>query len=86
MAASSKSKIKVCQYCNRTFETVQYNQKYCCKTCYDEGQREIARLRGNITYQRNKCGTRKNKAVDNIAKKAKELGMSYGQYTALYGA
>lgn len=87
MAASTKIKIKVCENCGKSFETVHYQQKFCCKTCYEISHREMERLRARDYYQhsKSKSKTRKNKNVDKVAKKAKELGMSYGQYTALYG-
>ena len=81
-------KNKICEHCGKIFEVqdrVFKHTKYCCKQCQYEAQKLNQRNRyyEKIKKFRLKEIRKKHEKLADINKKAKELGLSYGEYVAL---
>ena len=69
-------KQKLCVVCLQHFTPINGMQKYCCGDC-----KKIGDKKSNAKEKPQK----KKKTVRDIAKEAKEHGMTYGQYVAKMG-
>ena len=58
--------------CGKEFTTSKKNQTYCCPSC-----------RTRTYVPPTICITTQSTTVDEVAKVAKEMGMSYGKYVAM---
>ena len=83
-------KISVCQVCGKEFEITGSRRKYCSKKCSEKGYRIDQNRRSKERNQRERekrqrtAGrTKKLSPLDEVARKAREAGMTYGQYVAL---
>ncbi len=74
---------KVCKICGKEFIAKASNTK-CCS---DECKKENSKMNKKLCDERKKLQPKKKKekklTVTELAVKAKEAGMSYGQYTAM---
>lgn len=68
---------KLCPVC--LLAVPNFSDKYCSKSCED-----FAKKRQENEKKREK-GYKPNKDIVDIAVKAREEGLSYGQYVALHG-
>lgn len=73
-----------CAYCGKEFE-IEKNTvaKYCSILCRNRRNNHMQRQQEKIKRLSNR--TKLNAAVTDIAREAKEAGMSYGQYVARMG-
>ena len=71
------SKIQICAICKNQFVATGKNQKYCSEKCNGKAkwQRKKERLM-------KKSPTKTNASLSEIARLAKENGMTYGEYVA----
>lgn len=73
---------KTCAYCGKEFETNRKNGRFCSPKC-----REIIRNESNKQrYYRKKAEAESIEVKENLAEtvqKARNMGMSYGQYKAM---
>ena len=82
------AKLKICNYCKKEFLSVK-NERYCCEKCRELGKKEY-----NMKYRKSPLNMnemdengkpkkvikhKENNLVED-AKKARELGLTYGQY------
>jgi hypothetical protein len=74
--------MKICKLCGVEFKPSYQTVKYCCKEHAKEADR-LSKL-GKPRIKRKTVTRKSNKSLSDITAKAKELGISYGQYTALY--
>ena len=82
--------IKKCQNpdCERMFTAKSNRQHFCCRKCREKIERKEKRLRKSyvpedtIEYAVEK-ETPKKSHIDEINKKAREMGVSYGIYQAI---
>ena len=76
--------LRVCKICEKQFTSKHHSTTICSPEC----KKESVRINREKTSKNIKeIGRRKNKKSDtiiDIAVKAKEAGMSYGQYVARY--
>ena len=82
MCRSSRRE-KNCQMCGNVFIPRAPSQKYCCRQCARKA--EIESNRKSETKKKNKKSGQHQKAAAEIATKAREAGLSYGQYVAKMG-
>lgn len=72
--------IKICRFCGKGFETTSHNQKFCSNEC-------AHRYAGSITKSVGYHGTIKTKHTEkqltDMAIKARQENMTYGQYQAM---
>ena len=77
-----KMQVKKCETCGKTFETTMTRKK----TCSEECSRELHKIRCR-NYSPTKKNERKKednaKLISDDARKARELGVSYGMYKAM---
>lgn len=78
-------KVRTCKYylCSKEFVQEHKNQLYCCPEC-----RTIANRERSAEYDRERRAAKRREktkkvTLRDINKKAKEHGMSYGQYVAM---
>lgn len=75
---------KICKNpdCQVEFETTHHAKLYCCPKCQQDTSKKnyIANKK-----EEEKVAEIKRKSLVNIAIKAKQLGLSYGQYVQKYG-
>ena len=64
--------ITICRHCGKPFEAQSYKNKLCSEECKRE----------RIKLQKQKQKPNNNKSIVEISKKAKEMGLSYGEYVA----
>lgn len=81
-------KTKVCKQCGKLFEANEmvFNHKiYCSKECQYEAMKikQRDRYHNKVKKYRLKEIRKKHDRLAEMNKKAKELGMSYGEYVAL---
>ena len=79
-----------CQHCGKLFWPSGGHQKYCSKECSCESAKVRDKVNKEL-YEQNKSMEKyikevkkSRKALANISEKAKEEGISYGQYVALH--
>ena len=82
MCRSSRRE-KNCQICGTAFIPQATSQKYCCRQCARQAEQESNRK--SETKKKNKKFGQHQKAAAEIATKAREAGLSYGQYVAKMG-
>lgn len=89
---------KQCKVCKAVFDAGRGSRAQCCSdACRKEWHRSICRQywhknKGEISLKR-KFGTKKSnhaehgkgKSISEIQRKAREEGLTYGQYVAKYG-
>lgn len=90
---------RICLICEKEFTATVNNQVYCGKECYKESQRRLTKewYKNNpdamlkYKYNRNpdrerlKRAKKGNAALADINAKAREAGMTYGQYVSKMG-
>ena len=64
--------ITICRHCGKPFEAQSYKNKLCSEECKRE----------RIKLQKQKQKPNNNKSIVEISKKAKEMGLSYGEFVA----
>ena len=73
-------KVRICPVCGR--EVTDRNRKYCCEECSKKGY-----IRNQIRLKEEKekrAGRQKRESsLQELARKAREAGMTYGQYVAM---
>ena len=81
---------KICEECGKGFLANRKHGKYCCEECRREGNRRKVRESSRIYYAQKKMS--KTKKIDTgkmglaeIGKKAREEGLSYGEYVFKHG-
>ena len=81
-------KVRICPVCGG--EVTGRNRKYCCEECSKKGYIRNQIKRNKEREQRleetkeKRDGRRRTKSpLEEIARKAREAGMTYGQYVAL---
>ena len=74
-----QKKQKTCLICGTSFIGL-VQQKYCCKECA-----MMANKRSQQESQVRRRRKKANTSLNDIARKSKEEGLSYGQYVAKYG-
>lgn len=80
-------KKKICVECGNEFETTRVSIVTCSQKCKDERHRRMAREKNRIYFARKKQEkqmAKKDNKLGDIEAKAREQGMSYGQYVAMY--
>ena len=82
LEVSSKKTImqKKCKYCGKEFDATKSKRLYCSDKCKKSRWREKDKKRKYGVHMENP-----NAAVVDIAVKAREAGMTYGQYVAKMG-
>lgn len=70
--------LKKCKCCGIEFDSTKQNRRYCSDECKKKISRERKRRKKEYV-------TKPNAAVIDIAVKAREAGMTYGQYVARMG-
>lgn len=79
----TRAKTLNCKVCGKEFTTEVYTRKCCSEEC----SKENAKINGKLYFEKQKTMKPKKKekklTVTELAVKARELGMSYGQYTAM---
>ena len=83
------SELRECKICGELFVPRTNSHKYCSEECTKESARRNWRTKGEINRAIRKAEKRKSKnknhEIADIAKKAREAGMSYGEYVARNG-
>ena len=76
-----------CAICGKEFMTIVYNSKYCSDACKEEGRRINQKDYWERQHANKGAEKREKKPVPlwKIDAKAKEMGLSYGQYVAKMG-
>lgn len=78
--------IKICGICGKKFKP-QFGRKYCSVRCREEAVRRRSREQWRKCKNSGKKKVKQTKKEDSklsdIAKKARENGMSYGKYKAM---
>lgn len=69
---------KKCDYCKKDFYAANHNKKYCSKECMKAAQKE----RDKARYEEKKKELERPTLTE-INRRAREAGMSYGQYVAM---
>ena len=64
--------ITICRHCGKPFEAQSYKNKLCSEECKRE----------RIKLQKQKQKPNNNESIVEISKKAKEMGLSYGEFVA----
>ena len=64
--------ITICRHCGKPFEAQSYKNKLCSEECKRE----------RIKLQKQKQKPNNNESIVEISKKAKEMGISYGEFVA----
>lgn len=75
---AGEKNIKYCKWCGEMFWANSGTQKYCCPA---HGK---AALRGKIPPNKVEDAKKKRESIEEIAVKATEMGMSYGEYVGKY--
>lgn len=70
------SEIKICPVCKENFVATRKNQKYCSEKCKGKAKRQREEERAM------KGPTKTNASLSEIARLARENGMTYGEYVA----
>ena len=76
-----------CAICGKEFITIVYNSKYCSDFCKEEGNR-IKQREYHENLRKNKGTVKTEKKPEPLWKidaKAREMGLSYGQYVVKMG-
>lgn len=73
---NSKVYIKKCVICGKTYESTSARALTCGKPCRNEYQRRKDREKKSVK-------TCRNSTLDDVLRKAREAGMSYGKYVAM---
>lgn len=71
---------KICEICGKEFTPRHHRQLYCTKECANESEKQnkiIRKRRPKVVYEK------KNQELVEMTVKARELGMTYGQYVAM---
>lgn len=71
---------KKCKYCGKEFNSTKNDRRYCSDECRKKSQLEMSKKRRKGAHIK-----KPNAAVVDIAVKAREAGMTYGQYVAKMG-
>lgn len=68
--------------CQAEFETTHHARVYCCTKC-----QQVTSKKNYLANEKakEKAAAIKKKSLVNIAVKARQLGLSYGQYVQKYG-
>lgn len=88
------SELKPCKQCGKLFQPIRSTHVYCCGDCNRKAEKERykKRVKYNAEKQREYKAKkkleeaekkRKKNALNEMAKKAREAGMTYGQYVAM---
>lgn len=81
-----------CEVCGKIFLTAYARKVVCSLECQDERRKRLAKMYGKRRREAIKDGTHPSKqkkvqnrvaSVEEVQKKAREAGMSYGQYMAM---
>ena len=72
---NSKEYIKKCVICGKTYESISARALTCGKPCRNEYHRRKDREKRSVK-------TCRNSTLDDVLRKAREAGMSYGKYVA----
>lgn len=79
-----------CGYCGAAFRPNASAQAYCCVECRRAHWREIDRERQKAKRQAARLADLRDReekrSLSQVAKEAREAGMTYGQYSALLAA
>ena len=80
---------KVCKRCNNLYIAQSINTRYCsvCRKVVDKELQDASnqRRRENRERQKEEKREKPKATLDQVLAKARESGMSYGQYVALHG-
>ena len=76
--------LRNCDWCKKEYLASNRNSKYCCIDCKNSNRKERSNILSRQRYEKQKRNmkTRNNNMLTEISKKAREAGMSYGQYVA----
>ena len=70
---------RVCVYCGKTFINVGHKRKYCSQECSDVMKKTQTKEAQNNAKRKPR---KKSTSLRDMAKEAREHGMTYGQYVA----
>lgn len=74
----------ICRVCGKQFDTLSSRKKCCSKECAKQNSKNTQKIWWDKQKGIRRTEKKEKKAtVTDIAVKARELGMSYGQYTAM---
>ena len=78
--------IKKCAICGMQFTSAKSNtKKYCSVECVVEAKRLRCEQNRRFCAERKRHAGEKNKSIVEIDRRAKDEGLTYGQYVAKYG-
>ena len=71
-----------CEICGKVFNLISYNQRYCGEKCKREAN-SILRHERYLTEKLNAQTKPKHDTLSEVARKANDMGLTYGQYMVL---
>ena len=74
---------KKCAYCKKDFYAKTHQTKYCCMKCKRAAQSQRDKERAEDPSYLKKTDNKPKSNINEINRKAREAGMSYGKYVAM---
>ena len=82
-------KFKECKLCGNVYLAQSINTRYCsvCRKIVDKIQQDASnqRRKENRERQKTEKAEKANVSLEQVLAKARQAGMSYGQYVAMHG-
>lgn len=77
--------IKQCRICGKTFSAIKRTRMLCSEECRAENNRNLSNKHNAKRKEmaKPKPKAEKKESIVDLAVKAREMGMTYGQYTAM---
>lgn len=76
-----------CKQCGKKFQAKTLRERYCCRECRDQARIERDRYYARIHKKKRKRSkpepAKAYETIEEVQAKARELGLTYGQYEAL---
>ena len=76
---------KVCEWCGTEFKGCRHDVRFCCTACQKEATKERAKVLRKMRLEENRKRLERQQTITQIAVKARQAGMTYGQYVARMG-
>ncbi len=76
--------LRTCKICDKQFVSKHHSTTLCGPKCKEENKKRNAENSRKRIKEIERKGKKKRETIIDIAVKAKEAGMSYGQYVARY--
>lgn len=83
--ASKKGFDKICDRCGKQFYGCRHDVRYCSDECLKEATKDRAKELRQIRHEAKRVRREKQQSITQIAIKARQAGMTYGQYVAKMG-